>query len=373
MSNLRIAIIKLMVLIVLSVLGCKKEDKTKGYIITGHIKGSPDSTKIYLFNMKMQANMDSAIIINDKFGMKGKIEHPTHCVLMIPNQNKYADLMVENTGISFKSIYTDLYFQKRVVGGPEQNLKNRMWELTGKYDTKYLKIGDSLSNNLFSDENHKNELVDRYKENVLKSKELMRRFIVKNPNSYFTLDLLFRNRKSIPKDTLEKVLTNLDLKYQDLPDALALAAYIKGNEVELKEGDPFFDFDGTTLNGEPFKLSSLDGSYVYLSFWSRSCKPCRLENRFFSKNFEIVPKELKLVSFSIDKDKKVWKLASKEDGIKWINISAKEKKNDSIAKLYSIQALPMSFLIDKNGIILKKYEGYTEGTFQSILETIASN
>ncbi|TMU56504.1 TlpA disulfide reductase family protein [Flagellimonas algicola] len=373
MANGKILIPKLMVVLMLSVYGCGGDSESKGYRLTGHIEGTPQDTKIYLFSMELQSNIDSAMVKNDEFIMKGKIDRPTHCVLIIPDQNKYSDLIIENTEISFESTYSDIYFQKKVTGGPEQNLKNKMWDLNGKYNTEYLKIGDSLSKNLFTDELHKSELVRRYEENVSKSKELMRGFIVKNPNSYFTLELLYRNRKFIPKDTLEKVISKLDPIHQNLPDALALDKYVKGNEIELKEGDMFADFKGISMTGEPINLSSLKGNYIYLSFWSRGCKPCRLENRFFSKNFKTIPKELKIVSFSIDKDKKVWEKASKEDGIKWTNIWAAGNKNDSIAKLYSVQALPKSFLIDQNGIIIDKIEGYNEGFFESILERIASN
>ncbi|WP_431129291.1 DUF4369 domain-containing protein [Flagellimonas flava] len=372
MAKGRILIVKLLVFFMLAAFSCKKKKESKGYNIVGHIEGTPSDTKIYLFNMELQSNIDSAIVKNDEFVMEGKIDHPTHCVLIIPNQNKYADLIVENTRITFESTYADIYFQRKVQGGPEQGLKNRLWGLTGEYDTRYLKVGDSLSKELYMDEDHKKELIARYEKNVAKSKEVMKDFIVKNPNSYFTLNLLFRNRKSISKSTLEKVLANLDVPYSKVPDALALAEYVNGKEVELKKGDLFADFEGITLEGESIELSSLKGSHIYLSFWSRSCKPCRLENRFFNTNFETIPENLRLVSFSIDKDQRVWEAASKEDGIRWTNLSAQGNKNDSIVKLYSVQALPKSFLIDPNGIIIGIFEGYNEEFFESILGLIES-
>nr|WP_299382238.1 TlpA disulfide reductase family protein [Allomuricauda sp.] len=373
MTNQRIIIASLFAVLLSVVAGCEKKGEAEGYEVAGRIKGIPNNTKIYLFNMETQSNMDSAMVVKELFTMKGQIDHPTHCVLIVPDQNKYADLILENHEISFESIYDDFYFQRKVQGGPEQDLKNRLWELTGEYDTKYLKISDSLSNQLFADEHHKKELMAKHDKYVTKSKELMRDFIVKNPNSYFTLDLLYRNRKFIPKSTLEGVITNLELQYANIPDALALAEYVSGIEVELKEGDKIADFEGITLDGEFIKLSSFGGNYVYLSFWSRGCKPCRVENRFFSENFETIPNALKIVSFSTDKDQKVWETASKEDSIRWTNLSAKGKMHDSIVKLYSVQALPVSFLIDKNGIIMKKFEGYNDEHYETILETISAD
>ncbi len=349
---------------------CSDAVQKKEYVITGHIAGVPDNTKFYLFNMRKQVHIDSAITKNEGFIMKGTIDIPTQCVIMIPNSQKYADLIVENTEIELESTFDDMYFQNKVTGGPEQKQKNDLWQITGKYDMEYIKAGDSLANNLYKDENHRNELRKTYKRNAEKSKELMREFIIERPNSYFSLDLLYRNRQYIAKDRLIKVVKNLETTYRDTENALAIERFLTVGEVVI--GEPLVDFEANTLSGSPFKISSLKGYYIYLSFWNTNCGPCRKENRFFNKNFESLPEHLKLVSFSTDRTKEQWTKASEADGIKWINLSDLEGNNGRIAMTYGVQALPTSFLIGKDGKIIKKFTGYDEDSYQKILDAMAS-
>ena len=355
---------------VLFLVNCTDVIEKKGYSISGYIGDVPDDTKLYLFNMRTQINIDSAITKNERFGMKGIMDIPTQCVIIIPNTGKYADLIVENTEIKLESTFDDMYFQNKVIGGHEQKQKNELSQITGKYDIEYIKAGDSLANNLYKDENHRNELRNTYNSNSDKAKELMREFIIERPNSYFSLDLLYRNRQFIAKDRLIKVVKNLETKYRDTENALAIERFLTMGEVII--GEPLVDFEANTLSGSPFKISSLKGYYIYLSFWNTNCGPCRKENRFFNKNFESLPEHLKLVSFSTDRTKAQWVKASEEDGIKWINLSDLKGNNGRIAMTYGVQALPTSFLIGKDGKIIEKFTGYDDDSYQKILDAIAS-
>lgn len=349
---------------------CSDAVQKKEYTIAGHIKGVPDDTKLYLFNMRTQVNMDSVITKNERFIMKGTIDIPTQCVIMIPNSQKYADLIVENTEINLESTYEDMYFQNVVTGGYEQKLKNNLGQINGGYNRKYMEISDSLSRKLFKDTLHEKELRKQFNYNLEKSKTLMRAFILEHPNSYFTLDLLYRNRQYISRKDLTRVLKDLETKYKDTENALAIERFLNMGEVTIR--GQFVDFEVNTLNDVPFKLSSLKGNYIYLSFWSTNCGPCRKENKFFSKNFGTLPKDLKLVSFSTDRTKTQWAKASKEDDVKWTNLSDLQGNNGRIAMIYGVQALPTSFLIGKDGKIIKKFTGYDDDSFNKILETIAT-
>lgn len=365
-SSIKVFLLGFLVFVIDS---CTGVDSESGYVIKGQIHGISDSTKIYLFNMEDQVNIDSAILRSGLFTMKGIVDHPTFCTFLIPDSKEYATLMVENTKISFESDFKDMNFQSKVTGGYEQSLKNNWSKLTGSYDREYSIISDSLTNGLYEDENHKQDLIVRHRINLAKSHELMRAFLLQNPNSYLTLNFLYRNRHHYPKDTLDKMLENLERKYRENPNALALARYLK--EGEVVKGSPFIDFEVNTLSGKPFKLSSLKGNFIYLSFWSTNCPPCRKENRFFSKNYASLPEDLKVVSFSTDKNREKWGNSSEKDNIKWTNVSDLEGDNGLIATRYGVQVLPVSFLIDKNGTIIEKFTGYKDSFYQEILDAMA--
>lgn len=52
--------------------------------------------------------------------------------------------------------------------------------------------------------------------------------------------------------------------------------------------------------------------------------------------------------------------SSKYDGIKWNNVSDLKGHKSDIKLKYGVQAIPESFLIDENGFVIKKQEGFDE-------------
>ncbi len=83
-----------------------------------------------------------------------------------------------------------------------------------------------------------------------------------------------------------------------------------------------------------------------------------MENKYLSEHFNEVPEDLSIVSFSVDKNENAWKKASETDNITWHNVSDKEGTKGRIKTQYQVQAIPTSFLIDKNGKIIKKFKRF---------------
>jgi peroxiredoxin len=115
------------------------------------------------------------------------------------------------------------------------------------------------------------------------------------------------------------------------------------------------NFSQIASNGKEIGLENFKGKYVLLDFWASWCYPCRgehpgfikLYNQYKSKNFEIV-------SVSIDEDRKSWADAAKADGIIWTSILDIKGSPEEIAVKYGVQAIPVNFLIDPNGVIIAK-------------------
>jgi thiol-disulfide isomerase/thioredoxin len=110
-----------------------------------------------------------------------------------------------------------------------------------------------------------------------------------------------------------------------------------------------------TPTGERLALSSLRGKYVLIDFWASWCGPCRRENPNVIKTYAAYKdKGFEIYGVSLDQDKAAWLKAIETDQLVWKHVSDLQYWNSVAAQAYQVSAIPMTFLLDKEGKIMAK-------------------
>jgi len=130
----------------------------------------------------------------------------------------------------------------------------------------------------------------------------------------------------------------------------------KGPDMEAKVGASAPEFTLKDLSGKDVSLASLRGKVVMLNFWATWCPPCKEEIPSMMRlNQAMSGKPFQMLAVSIDDGgKPAVEAFFKQSGF---SLPALNDPGQSIGKLYGVTGVPETFVIDKKGVILKKFIG----------------
>ncbi|MCL5062504.1 MAG: TlpA disulfide reductase family protein [Nitrospiraceae bacterium] len=135
-----------------------------------------------------------------------------------------------------------------------------------------------------------------------------------------------------------------------------------GNKPALNEMAP--EFSLKDLSGKNVRLSDYKGKVVLVNFWASWCPPCKMEIPSFQKVYAAYKdRGFTIVGISTDD---VSQSFIKDMGMTYPVVMADDKAIRDYGNIYSI---PTSFLVGRDGRIIKKVMGmYFESSLKSDLE-----
>lgn len=186
-------------------------------------------------------------------------------------------------------------------------------------------------------------------------RQVLKDFVKAHSDSYFSFDLVAQNGIVIdqPKEFSE-LFEAISPRLKESPAGKVLAERLFLAQ-KFAIGAPAINFSQVDDKGKLVSLSDFKGKYVLIDFWASWCGPCRMEYPFLHKAYDrFKAKNFEIVGVSLDDNKSLWLNAIKENKFDWTLLCDLKGRKNEVALAYGVAAIPQSFLIDPQGIIIAK-------------------
>ncbi|MGD1070678.1 MAG: TlpA disulfide reductase family protein [Bryobacteraceae bacterium] len=149
---------------------------------------------------------------------------------------------------------------------------------------------------------------------------------------------------------LAVVLLAMPARAQKKPASIA-AAQSKSRGLV---GNPAPDFTLPGADGRTFNLADQRGKIVVLAFWATWCPPCRAEMPMFARlQKELISENAVVAPVANDDPAKARDFLAKKKLDVWSLLD----DGHAVSKLYGANALPATFILDRDGVVVKAILG----------------
>ncbi|KRE46155.1 thiol-disulfide oxidoreductase ResA [Paenibacillus sp. Soil522] len=140
---------------------------------------------------------------------------------------------------------------------------------------------------------------------------------------------------------------------------------------QVQVGGQAPDFVLEDMEGNKVQLSDLKGKGVFLNFWGTWCKPCEQEMPYMESQYNHYKNlDVEILAVNVGESEVAIESFVERHGI---TFPVLKDKDQAVTEAYDITPIPTSFLIDKNGKVLKVITGsMSERDIANYMELIKS-
>ena len=135
-------------------------------------------------------------------------------------------------------------------------------------------------------------------------------------------------------------------------------------------GQPAPDFALKSSTGDNLRLSEHRGDVVMINFWATWCGPCRQEMPLLDELYTRYERVgFSLLGVNIDDDSRRAMQMIEELGVNFPVLFDSRKE---VSKLYEVEAMPVTVLVDREGNVRFVHHGYKPGYEEKYLDQVRS-
>lgn len=350
----------------------EEKDSVQSYNIEGNVTGFSEGTKFYLYSLETNANVDSALVTDNKFQMEGHIADPPVSFWLRATDGEdyvYTPLLIGNDSLVIRADKKDFAWNVKTIGSTIDANYRKSMDLTKELNIKRDSV---ISRYHAKPAAEKEATFEEFMQSVGRIDSVIKqrtiRYVKETSDTYAGMLTLSFHKDDIPKDSVRLIFNRYSKELKQSKFGRVVKVYLESNHID--QGDPFLDFQGINQFDEETNLTDLmdQDKFLLINYTSAYCGHCIRATDELKKIYEDYKESMNIVSLSADPQKEDWLNSVERDGNLWPSLWDGQGSYSESAIRYNFSSTPTFLLIDPNGKIVDRWVGYREGKLRNDLK-----